>query len=256
MRAMVACLILVFSGVVAAGEEVRYSVGDAKMTAYLAKPPAGTALRGGVLVVHEWWGHDDYARKRADMLAEMGYMAMALDMYGDGKKADHPKDAKTFMTEVISNLDLGEQRFQAAYDILKSQPELSDAKIGAIGYCFGGAIVMEMARRGLPLVAVASFHGSLGPLTPIEKGAVKAKVLVLNGADDPFIKPEQIAKFKRDMDMAGADYQFINYPGAKHSFTNPEATLRGKQFELPLEYNAEVDMQSWKAMQELFAEVF
>lgn len=254
MRAVLACVILMCVGVVSAGEEINYSVGDAKMTAYLAKPSAGTTVRGGLLVVHEWWGHDDYARRRADMLADLGYVALALDMYGDGKRANHPKDAKGFMMEVISNLDLGEQRFQAAYDILKSQPEMSGENVGAIGYCFGGAIVMEMARRGLPLAAVTSFHGSLGPLTPVEKGAVKAKVLVLNGADDPFIKPEQIDKFKKDMDAAGADYEFINYPGAKHAFTNPDATERGRKFNLPLEYNARVDQQSWAAMQEFLAE--
>ena len=115
---------------------------------------------------------------------------------------------------------------------------------------------MEMARRGLPLAAVASFHGGLGALTPIEKGAVKAKVLVLNGADDPIISADQIAKFKADMDEAGADYEFINYAGAKHSFTNPEATERGIEFNLPLEYNAEADRRSWMAMLELFDEVF
>ena len=254
MRFLITCLLSLFVSIVSAGEEIKHSVGNAKMTAYLAKPAPAKDVKGGVLVVHEWWGHDNYARVRADMLADLGYVALALDMYGDGKKADHPKDAQGFMMEVVSNLDLGEQRFRAAYDILKSQPEMSGEKIGAIGYCFGGAIVLEMARRGLPLAAVASFHGSLGPLTAVEKGAVKAKVLVLNGADDPFIKPEQIAKFKTDMDMAGADYEFINYPGAKHSFTNPEATERGKQFSLPLEYNETVDWQSWMAMQKLFEE--
>ncbi len=254
MKVLATCFFILFANIALAGEDIRHSVGDAKMTAYLAKPSPGKAVRGGVLVVHEWWGHDDFARMRADMLADLGYVALALDMYGDGKKADHPKDAQGFMMEVMSNLDLGEKRFLAAHDILKSQPEMSGQNVGAIGYCFGGAIVMEMARRGLPLEAVASFHGSLGALTPVEKGAVKAKVLVLNGADDPFIKPEQIAKFKADMDAAGADYEFINYEGAKHSFTNPEATRRGQEFELPLEYNEEVDRKSWMAMKELFAE--
>jgi len=242
-----------FVGFAYAGEEIKHSVGDVKLTSYLAKPAEGKAVKGGVLVVHEWWGHDAYARKRADMLADLGYVALALDMYGDGKKADHPKDAQGFMMEVINNLDLGEKRFRAAYDILKSQPEMAGENIGAIGYCFGGAIVLEMARRGLPLEAVVSFHGSLGPLSPVEKGAVKAKVLVLNGADDPFITAEQIAKFKSDMDAAGADYEFVNYKGAKHSFTNPKATERGKEFELPLEYNKAADKKSWKKMKKLFA---
>lgn len=254
MKTLIAGILFFFVSVATAGEVIDHTVGDAKMTAYLAKPAAGKEVKGGVLVVHEWWGHDDYARKRADMLADLGYVALALDMYGDGKKADHPKDAKTFMMEVMSNLDLGEKRFAAAHKILISQPEMSGEKVGAIGYCFGGAIVMEMARRGLPLAAVASFHGSLGALTPVEKGAVKAKVLVLNGADDTFIKPEQISKFKSDMDAAGADYEFINYPGAKHGFSNPAATKRGKQFNIPLEYNEAVDRESWQAMKELFEE--
>ena len=252
MKLLFSLVLLMSVGLVSAGEEIKYSVDDANMTAYLAKPTSDKGVKGGVLVVHEWWGHDDYARKRADMLADLGYVALALDMYGDGKKADHPKDAQQFMMEVIGNLDLGEQRFQAAYDILRSQAEMSGAKVAAIGYCFGGAVVMEMARRGLPLAAVASFHGSLGPLTPIEKGAVKARVLVLNGADDPFIKAEQIEKFKNDMDAADADYEFINYAGAKHSFTNPQATARGKAFNLPLEYNEAVDKKSWSAMLKLF----
>jgi dienelactone hydrolase len=239
-----------------AGEEINYEVDNTKMTAYLAKPASGSKITAGVLVVHEWWGHDDYARSRANMLAEQGFVALAIDMYGDGKTAEHPSDAQGFMMEVLKNLDLGEKRFQAAFNILKAQPELTNAKLGAIGYCLGGAIVMEMARRGLPLAAVASFHGGLGALTPIEKGAVKAKVLVLNGADDPIISADQIAKFKADMDEAGADYEFINYAGAKHSFTNPEATERGIEFNLPLEYNAEADRRSWMAMLELFDEVF
>ena len=254
VKLLLAIVMLVSAGIVSAGEEIKYSVGDAKMTAYLAKPAAGSSVKGGVLVVHEWWGHDDYARKRADMLADLGYVALAIDMYGDGKKADHPKDAQGFMMEVISNLDLGEKRFLAAHEILVSQPEMSDVKVAAIGYCFGGAIVMEMARRGLPLASVASFHGSLGPLTPIEKGAVKAKVLVLNGADDPFITAEQIAKFKTDMDAAGADYEFINYEGAQHSFTNPGATEKGKKFDMPLVYDEATDKKSWKKMLELFEE--
>ncbi|HKI52041.1 MAG TPA: dienelactone hydrolase family protein, partial [Geothermobacteraceae bacterium] len=129
-------------------------------------------------------------------------------------------------------------------------------KIAAIGYCFGGGIVLEMARRGFNLRAVASFHGSLGTEHPATKGMIKAKVLVANGADDPFTKPEQIAAFKQEMDAADVDYQFINYPGAKHSFTNPDADRLGKQYNLPLAYNQAADEASWQALQELFREAF
>lgn len=235
-----------------AGKEVSYQVNGSTFTGYIARPADATTNLGGVLVVHEWWGHDDYVRRRADMLAELGYVAMAVDMYGDGKVADHPEDAGKFMNEVLSNMAAGEKRFRAALDLLMRQPGVVDRRIGAIGYCFGGAMVLEMARRGVPLASVASFHGSLGGLSPIGPDGVKARVLVLNGADDPFIKAEQISKFKQDMDAAGADYRFINYPGAVHSFTNPAATERGKKFNLPLAYNADVDAKSWAEMKALF----
>lgn len=237
-----------------AGETFTYSANGTTLKGYIARPAgdAGSKLHGGVLVVHEWWGQNDYPRRRADMLAELGYTAMALDMYGGGKTADHPKDAGKFAGEVRKNMDVGEKRFRAALEVLKSQPWVDATKIGAIGYCFGGGLVLEMARRGLPLAAVASFHGSLGGLSPISAGGVGAKVLVLNGADDPFIKPHQIEAFKRDMDAAGADYRFINYPGAVHGFSNPDATENGKKFNLPLAYDQRVDNQSWNEMKLLF----
>ncbi len=205
-----------------------------------------------MLVVHEWWGNNDYPRKRADMLAKLGYVALALDMYGDGKVAEHPKDAGKFADEVRKNMRVGEQRFRAALKLLRDQPDVDGERIAAIGYCFGGGVVLEMARRGLPLSAVVSFHGSLGSLSPVEPGSVKGKVLVLHGADDPFIKTEQIAQFKQEMGGADADYRFINYPGAVHGFTNPAATEIGKKFDLPLAYNEQVDAQSWAEMKKLF----
>jgi dienelactone hydrolase len=206
--------------------------------------------------VHEWWGHDDYARKRARMLAELGYTALALDMYGDGKQAHHPDDAGKFSGEVRKNMPMAEARFKAAMELLKSQPSVADDDIAAIGYCFGGGVVLEMARRGLDLDGVASFHGSLGTSSPAQKGQMKTQVLVLNGEADPFTKPEQIDAFKQEMQNAGVDYQFINYPKAKHSFTNPEATSYGKQFNMPLEYNAEADKQSWAELQRFFKTIW
>ncbi|MFK7966691.1 MAG: dienelactone hydrolase family protein [Burkholderiaceae bacterium] len=238
-----------------AGQEITYSVDGTTFNGYLARPDKVEGTVGGVLVVHEWWGHNDYVRRRADMLAELGYVALAVDMYGDGKLADHPKQAGQFAGEVRKNKGVAEKRFRAAMDLLKEQTGVSGDHIGAIGYCFGGSIVLEMARLGLPLAGVASFHGSLGGLSPVEAGAVKARVLVLNGADDPFIKAEQIEAFKKDMNAAGADYQFINYPGALHSFTNPAATEKGKKFDLPVAYDEQADKQSWEAMKELFDSV-
>ena len=237
-------------------KEITYKANDLELKGYLAYDDALKAKRPGVLVVHEWWGQNDYIRKRARMLAELGYVALALDMYGDGKVATHPQDASKFSGEVMKNLAVAEQRFMAGLALLKQQPQTDNQHIAAIGYCFGGGVVLAMARRGVDLDGVVSFHGSLGAGAPAEPGKVKAKILVLNGADDPFVKPEQIAAFKGEMKAAGVDYEFVNYPGAKHSFTNPDATENGKKFQLPLEYNAKADKESWQKMQSFFQQIF
>jgi len=237
------------------GEEVSYRAGDTLLKGYLAYDDAVQGKRPGILVVHEWWGHNAYARKRAEMLAGLGYTALAVDMYGDGKTAAHPEDAGKFSGAVRRNLPLMKARFDAARAFLNTQASVDPGKNAAIGYCFGGSVVLEMARAGEDLDGVVSFHGSLGGLGPVT-GTVKARVLVLNGADDPFTSAEQIDVFKDDMDAAGADYTFINYPGAKHSFTNPDADTFGKQFGLPLAYNADADAASWQAMQDFFNEIF
>ena len=176
-------------------------------------------------------------------------------MYGDGKTATHPEDAGAFATAVMSNPEAATTRFRAAMEVLKSQPSVDPQKIAAIGYCFGGSTVLNMARTGMDLDAVVSFHGSLGGLMPI-KGPVRAKVLVCHGADDPFVKEAQIAQFKKEMTESGADFEFVAYPGAKHSFTNPDANAAGEEFGLPLAYSAEADAQSWKAMQDFLVKAF
>lgn len=260
MRTVTAC-ILVASFLTAAegavvSEEVTYEVGDTTFNGYIATDDAIEGKRPGVIVVHEWWGNNDYTRARADMLAELGYTAMALDMYGDGKVADHPDDAGKFSGEVNRNMEEAEARFQAAMDLLKQQPNVDSERIAAIGYCFGGGVVLEMARRGLDLDAVASFHGGLGTSDPAKAGEVKARLAVFNGADDPFVKPEQIDAFKSEMDGAKVDYIFVNYPGVLHAFTNPAATANGEKFDLPLKYDTEADQDSWARMQTLFEEVF
>ena len=237
-------------------EEVSYKDGDVVMKGFLAYDDAIKTKRPGVLVVHEWWGHNDYARKRAHMLAELGYTALALDMYGDGKQAHHPDDAGKFSSSISGNMPLAAARFNAARDLLAKQPTVDNKKIAAIGYCFGGGVVLGMARSGADLAGVVSFHGSLSTTSPAKPGAVKAKVLVLNGADDPFVKKEQIDAIKTEMEKAGASYQFVNYPGAKHSFTNLDADKYGKQFNLPLEYNAKADQESWAEMQKFFKTLF
>ena len=252
---LVSLAMLVVVGAAAAGEEVSYSADGTTLKGYIARPAKADGKRPGVLVVHEWWGNNDYPRKRADMLAQLGYVALALDMYGDGKVASHPKDAGAFAGEVRKHMDVAEKRFRAALALLASQRDVDTGRIAAVGYCFGGGMVLEMARRGLPLAGVVSFHGSLPTQTPAKPGSVKAKVLVLNGADDPFVKPEQIEAFKKEMDAAGVDYRFINYPGAVHAFTNPDATENGKKFNMPLAYNADADRKSWEEMQRLFGAI-
>ncbi|MCB0262913.1 MAG: dienelactone hydrolase family protein [Calditrichaeota bacterium] len=238
------------------GKPVDYTVDGMTMKGYLAYDADKTGKRPGILVVHEWWGATEYVRERADMLAKLGYTALAVDMYGEGKIADHPDDAMKFATEVMQNIPAGEQRFREAMKLLKSQATVDTSKIGAIGYCFGGGVVLHMARAGMPLDAVVSFHGSIATQNPAKEGDVKAAILVCNGADDPFVTDEQIDAFKAEMEAAGADFKFVNYPGAVHSFTNPDADANGQKFEMPLAYNKAADEQSWQDMQDLFNRVF
>ncbi|WP_306533753.1 dienelactone hydrolase family protein [Geobacter sp.] len=238
------------------GKVVEYRDGGVTMKGYLAWNDAVKGRRPGVLVVHEWWGHNEYARKRARMLAEMGYAALAVDMYGEGKQADHPDDAGAFSSAVMKNMDIMTARFTSAMEYLRKQPTVDAGRIGAIGYCFGGAVVLNMARQGLDLKGVASFHGSLASAKPAEPGAVKAKVLVLNGGADTFITPEQVGAFATEMARAGADFRFISYAGAKHSFTNPDADIYARKFGLALAYDAAADRESWDEMKRFFREVF
>lgn len=237
-------------------KEVTYSGGGAKMKGYIAWDDSFQGKRPGVLVVHEWWGHNAYARKRADMLAALGYVAMAVDMYGDGKTADHPKDAAAFMQEATKDPDDAAARFRAAEKILKKEKITDTSRLAAIGYCFGGAVVLNMARGGEELRGVASFHGALGAWEPAQPGAVKAKVLAMTGGDDSMVPPESVANFEREMLVAGADARVITYPGAKHSFTNPAADGLAKRFNMPIGYNAEADQASWAELQTFLREVF
>lgn len=239
------------------GEEISYEAGGAALKGYLAWDANQEGPRPGVIVVHEWWGHNEYVRQRARMLAEQGYAGLALDMYGAGKLAQHPEDAQKFMMEVINNADVARARFMAAYELLKKHEITDPTKIAAIGYCFGGAVVLQMARLGTDLDGVASFHGNLAAQAgPAEPGVVKAKVLVLHGADDPLIPKEQVDAFKKEMDGAGVEYTFIEYPGAKHAFTNPAATEKGKKFGMPLAYDENADKQSWAELQSFLQGLF
>ncbi|QQR91354.1 MAG: dienelactone hydrolase family protein [Myxococcales bacterium] len=238
------------------GEEVSYQADGVTLKGYLAYNADQADKRPGVLVVHEWWGHNDYARKRARMLAEMGYTALALDMFGEGKNTTHPETAKQFVGEVLKDANVGEVRFNAALSLLKAHDTVDPDKIAAIGYCFGAGVVLHMARVGADLNAVASFHGSLDTNTPAKRGTIKAKLLVQNGGADPFVPPALVKKFKNEMKKAKADLTFINYPGAKHAFTNPEATELGKENNLPLAYDKAADEKSWQELKLFLEKIF
>jgi len=225
------------------------------MKGFIVYDDASKAKRPGVIVVHEWWGITKHVRDEARKFAAQGYTAFVADMYGDAKTADNPKDAGALMTSVMGNPSAVQSRFNAAREQLAKHASVDAKRIGASGYCMGGAVVLSAARAGADLVGVAAFHPSLGGYRT-GPGPVKAKVLALNGADDPFNKPEQIDAFKKDMAAAKANLTFINYPGAVHAFTNPEATEKGKQFNLPLAYNPEVDKQSKAEATKFFAGVF
>ena len=261
MKYLSSCLLLLIavnSSAIAdvVGKKISYQVDGDNMNGYIAYDDAIKGKRPGVIVVHEWWGHNDYARKRANMLAKLGYTAIALDMYGDGKQASHPKDAGRMSGEIKKNRKKMLNRFQAAKDILNRDSHTDKNKIAAIGYCFGGGVVLEVARSGEDLAGVVSFHGSLTTNSPAKQNQIKAKVLVLHGESDPFVKPAQIKQFKQEMKDANVDYQFIAYPNALHAFTNPEADTFGKKFGIPLAYNKSADEKSWRDMQNFFNKIF
>jgi dienelactone hydrolase len=212
--------------------------------------------RPGVLVFPEWWGLNDYIKKRTEQVASLGYFAMGVDMYGNGKTADHPEEAGSLMNGVLGDLDLLKSRVEAAYQALRNE-ELADSnRMGAIGYCFGGALVLNMARFGMDLHGVVSFHGALDSMQKPGPGEVKAKILVCHGAADQFIPDEAIVNFKKEMEEASADFEFVDYQWALHGFTNPAADERGKAFNLPLAYDEKADLQSWQAMESHFEKVF
>ena len=260
-RLLVALLTLVLSACAGMGakpsavkeEPVTYRDGNTTLKGFIVYDESRQGRRPGILVIHEWWGITPHVRGEARRFAEQGYTAFVVDMYGDARTADNPKDAGKLAGSVIKNPSVMESRFNSARAELAKHRTVDGSRIGASGYCFGGAVALNMARAGADLAAVATFHGGLYTNTPAPK-AIKPKILVLNGAADPLVKPDQIAAFKRDMDAAKADYRFINYPGALHAFTNPEATELGKKFNLPIAYDPKVDRQAKAEAARFFAE--
>lgn len=233
--------------------EFTYTQGTTPLKGFIAWDANAPGKRPGVLVVHEWWGHNEHARNQARRLAEAGYVGLALDMYGDGKVTTHPDSAQAFMMAAVKDAATMKARFLAALDQLKQDPHVDSTKVAAIGYCFGGGVVLSMARSGVGLAAVATFHGALGGLAPIGPAGIKARILVMTGEADPMVPAKDVERFRTEMTAAKAQFQIISYPGVKHSFTNPNADKVG----MPgLSYNADADRQSWDELRKMLAEVF
>jgi dienelactone hydrolase len=234
-------------------ETVIYKHGDQTYKGFLAWDDAVTGKRPGVLVVHEWWGLNDYARKRAEQLAGMGYVAFAADMYGDGKTTEHPKEAGAMAGMVRKNQKEWQERGLAGLKILRDHPNVDGNKLAAIGYCFGGSTSLQLAYAGADIKAAVSFHGALPIPDDEQTKAIKAKILICHGAADSFIPEETIQKVRGAYESAGVDYQMIYYGGAEHSFTVPTASDRGLK---GMRYDPAADRRSWTAMITLFHEVF
>ena len=254
--ALVAVLPLLLATVAHAAVQtkvIEYKHGDTVLEGYLAYDDSQTGQRPGVLVVHEWMGHNPYSRKRAEQLAGMGYVAFALDMYGKGVHAKDAKEAAQLAGIYKKDRKLMRARAEAGMDVLRKQPQTDPNRLAAIGYCFGGTTVLELARAGDDLAGVVSFHGDLATPTPEDAKNIKGKVLALHGADDPFVPRAVVTAFEDEMRKGGVDWQFTEYGGAVHSFTNPGA---GNDNSRGAAYNAKADRRSWEAMRSFFDELF
>jgi dienelactone hydrolase len=236
-------------------ENVNYTADTAKLVGFVAYNGASSQPRPAVLVIPEWWGMTEYPKTRARQLASLGYIAFVVDMYGNGAVADSPSLAGKLATPFYTDPKLAASRFMAALNILKSYPQADTTKIAAIGYCFGGSIVLNAAKMGAPLNGVVSFHGDLRGV-PADKNLLKAKILVCHGLADSFVPQKQVDAFKKQMDSIGADYTFKAYADATHAFTNPGATELGQRFSMPIKYNPAADTASWKDMQDFFGRIF
>ena len=240
---------------------VAYEHAGTKLEGYLAYDDAKVSAdkpAPGVLVVHEWWGLNDYTKSRTRQLAEMGYVAFALDMYGAGISTEEPSKAMELSSPFYGK-PLMPQRAQAGLDQLLATGLVDPSRVAAIGFCFGGSTVQTLAYSGAPLKGIVSFHGGLVPITAVPGAAeaTKAKFLILHGGADPFTKPEDMLSFQQALEKAGVDYQFIIYGGALHAFTNPDATRISKEKNLQgIGYNEAAAKRSWKQMQIFFKEIF
>ena len=233
------------------GEEVTYNLDGTSFKGYVAYNAKQKGKRPAIIVIPEWWGATEYAKMRARKLAALGYIAIAVDMYGNGKIAADPTEAMALAGPFYKDPQMGKSRIEAAINKLKEFPQTDADNLGAIGYCFGGSMVLNAAKMGVDMKSVVSFHGGLATV-PATKGSTKAQILVCHGGADKFITPDDIKNFKSNLDSLKVPYTFIVYPGATHAFTNPMSTATGKKFNMPIEYNEAADKKSWNDMKAFF----
>jgi dienelactone hydrolase len=236
-------------------EAVTYTADGVTYSGFIAYDASIKGKRPAILVIHDWWGLNDYVKMRARKLAELGYIAMAADVFGNGKIAANPTEAQELTTPFYKDPTLIKTRLDAALKKMKEYPQTDTENIAAIGYCFGGYVVLNYAKLGADLKGVVSFHGGLGGV-PVDKKLLKAKVLICHGASDKFVSQKDAEKLKFQLDSIGADNTLKIYANATHAFTNPDATKIGKEFNMPIEYNADADRDSWNDMKEFFAGLF
>lgn len=236
-------------------ENVSYKSEGVLLKGFLVYDDNVKEKRPGILVVPEWWGLNEYAKSRARQLAALGYIAMAVDIFGEGKTASNPKEAQSLTQPFYKHPEIEYKRLEAAIKKNKEYRQTDIENIAAIGYCFGGSVVLNSANLGAPLKGIVSFHGTLTGIIP-NKNMLNTKILICHGADDKFNPPQEVKKFRHLMDSLGADYNFKIYPNAGHAFTNPNATKLGKQFNIPIAYNPEADRDSWSDMKKFLQELF
>ncbi|MCC7349552.1 MAG: dienelactone hydrolase family protein [Phycisphaerales bacterium] len=256
MRAIYFCLAIAFAVVVHAEiktQAIEYKAGEVTLKGVLVYDDAQSSRRPGIVIYPEWWGLTEYPIHRARMLAKLGYVAFAADMYGQGKTTDDPQQAGQWIGQLKQNRAMLLERARAAVETLVAQPQVDPARIGAIGYCAGGSVALELMRAGANLSAVVTFHAGLAPIEPDQTETIKAAILVCNGGDDAYASAAEIETFKQEMRQHKANWQINTYGGAHHSFTNPDAD-RHKMDNVA--YNAEADYRSWRDMKDFFQRQF
>ena len=231
--------------------EIQYNAADGqRLVGYFAAPSSQTP-HAGIIVAPEWWGRNEYTEQRARELAEHGYAALAIDMYGDKNVTTDAKQAYEWMMQTFADTDTIVNRAQAGLDTLAAQPEVNPTQLAAIGFCYGGKVVLDLARSGAPLKAVATFHATLAPKAPAIEGQIQGEILVLHGELDSMVTLDDVASFREEMHAAKVDHEVIIFEDAKHGFSNPLADERAKANGVDLGYNPEAERQGLDAMYDL-----